>query len=39
MFASRAPIWLPVGHPKMQEFRLEPRRIEEFIAFLKSLEQ
>jgi cytochrome c len=27
------------GHPAMPEFRLEPRQIEQFIAFLKSLEQ
>ena len=27
------------GHPRMPEFRLEPDQIEDFIAFLKSLER
>jgi cytochrome c len=27
------------GHPAMPEFRLDPRQIDEFVAFLKSLEQ
>jgi len=27
------------GHPAMPEFRLEPNEVEDFIAFLKSLER
>jgi mono/diheme cytochrome c family protein len=27
-----------VGHPAMPEFRFEPDQIDDFIAFLKSLE-